>query len=56
MDPTGGWGLKILIGLIVGIGLLWWLAPFAWALGISIALIVAFVVFIVSICSSARFT
>lgn len=56
MDPTGGWGLKLLIALIVAIVLLWWLAPFAWALGISIALGVAFIWFIVSIFSSARFS
>ena len=56
MDPTGGWGLKFLIALIVAIGLLWWLAPFAWALGISLALGAAFVIFIVTIFSTARFT
>jgi hypothetical protein len=56
MDPTGGWGLKLLIALVVAIGLLWWLAPFAWALGISIALVVAFVVLIVAVFSTARFT
>lgn len=56
MDPTGGWGLKFLIALIVAIVLLWVLAPHAWAVGISIALGAAFVAFIVAIFSSARFT
>jgi hypothetical protein len=56
MDPTGGWGFKLLIALIVAVGLLWWLAPFAWALGISLALGAGFVIFIVSIFSSARFS
>ena len=56
MDPTGGWGLKLLLVLIVAIVLLWWMAPSAWALGVSIILGVAFVAFIVSIFSNARFT
>jgi hypothetical protein len=55
MDPTGGWGLKLLVALVIAIALLWWLAPHAWALGISIALGAAFVAFIVAIFSSARF-
>lgn len=56
MDPTGGWGLKLLLILVVAIILLWVFAPHAWALGISIALGVAFVVFILYVLSTARYT
>lgn len=56
MDPTGGWGLKIFVALVIAIALLWWLAPHAWALGISIALAAAFVALMAYVISHARFT
>jgi hypothetical protein len=56
MDPTGGWGLKILIAVIAIIIAIWIFAPFAWALGISIALAAAFIGFVLYVCSNTRFT
>jgi hypothetical protein len=56
MDPTGGIGLWALLGVIIAVVLLWIFAPFNWALGISIVLVVAFVAFIVWVFSNARFT
>lgn len=56
MDPSGGWFLWILIAIIIAIVLLWVFAPHAWALGISAVLVVAFVIFVVTILSGTRFT
>lgn len=56
MDPSGGaFGIAFIVNAII-IAMVWLLAPFNWALGITIALVVLFVVFVVFILSNARFT
>ena len=55
MDPTGGIGLWAALGILVVIALLWVLAPFWWALGVSVALVVAFIAFIFVVFSNASF-
>jgi uncharacterized membrane protein YeaQ/YmgE (transglycosylase-associated protein family) len=56
MDPTGGWGLLILLGVIGAIILLWIFAPFEWALWSSVGLLVAFVALMIYVFKNARFT
>lgn len=56
MDPSGGWFFKIFVGIIVCVIALWVLAPFTWALGISIGLFVAFFILVFYILSNTKFT
>lgn len=56
MNPTGRFGLWALLGIAVLAVILFIFAPFNWALGISIAVFVAFVVFLFWILSGTRFT
>lgn len=56
MDPSGGMFGIILVAITVIIALLWVFAPHAWALGITIALGIAFVCLVIYVLSTARFT
>ena len=56
MDPTGGMAGKGLIALAVIVALLWIFAPWAWAAGISAALVIGFFSLLLFILSNARFT
>lgn len=56
MDPTGGLGLWLLLGVVVAGVLLWLFAPIAWAVGITVGLAVVVIGFILYVLSNARYT
>jgi hypothetical protein len=56
MDPSGGLFGIALVAITVAIAALWVFASHPWALGGTIGLVIAFIIFIIYIISNARFT
>jgi hypothetical protein len=56
MFPASGFFATLLVAITVIIALAWVFAPHAWALGITIVLVIAFVCFVAYVLSNTRFT
>ena len=55
MDPTGGFGLPLLLVVAVIILAMWLFAPSGWALGVSFVFGGGFLALLIWVLSNARF-